>query len=285
MKLAQRVVLGYYRNKFRALARISPDKAAAAAFRLFCTPFMRLRMQPPAVFGEAASRRFTFHGIHINGFYWKAARSTAPTVLICHGFNSGSYRFDTYIKELRDKGMNVLAFDAPGHATSGGKQINVLLYRNLILHVMEQYGPVEAIMAHSLGALAASLAAEALQQANLRLVLIAPATETTTAMEQFFKTVSLSHKLQPYITRIIENVGQHPPEWFSANRAVQHIPNPVLWLHDERDALCPYADTLPTRNAQLPNVQFVTTSGLGHSNIYRNPAVMKQIITFITGQG
>lgn len=283
MKLAQRTVLGYYRYTFRALARLSPRLAARAAFRLFCTPTIRLNRHAPAVFSKAQHLRFSFEGIAISGFQWKAAGAAAPTILICHGFNSGSYRFDQYVQYFLDQGMNVLAFDAPAHGTSGGKRLNVLLYRNLLLHVQAQYGPVQGIMAHSLGGLAAALAAEAMQDAALRLVLIAPATETTTAMQQFFNLMALPAAVRTHFEQVLAEVGGHPASWFSVNRAVQQFNGPVLWLHDELDNLCPYADTTPTRDAQLSHIQFITTKGLGHSGIYRDPIMAARIVTFLTG--
>ncbi|WP_158559285.1 alpha/beta hydrolase [Deminuibacter soli] len=266
------------------MERISPRKAAESAFRLFCTPFVKLRIDTPPVFAHAEKRHFNFHGNPISGFYMKAPQPNGRCILIVHGFNSGSYRFADYATALLQLGYDVQAYDAPAHGTSGGKYITALLYRDMIVHIVKQYGPFHGIMAHSLGGLATALAAEVLQRPEMRIVLIAPATETTTAMQHYFKMVQLSPRLQPFIAQIIENLAHRPAEWFSVNRAVSTFKNPVLWLHDELDNLCPYLDTAPTRNSQLDNIQFVTTKGLGHSGIYRDKANQQRIIEFLTAR-
>ncbi len=106
-------------------------------------------------------------------------------------------------------GFQVFAFDAPGHGFSDGKTVNAFVYRNIILEVETLFGPFYGIMAHSLGALAASLAAEKLNTPDKKLVLIAPATEVRTIFTNFFKTVPLSQKTKKAFDDLVyENSGQ-----------------------------------------------------------------------------
>jgi len=69
--------------------------------------------------------------------------------------------------------------------------------------------------------------------------------------------------------------------YFSVARSVQEHSIPTLWLHDEDDWICPYEDILPIKKIAPPHVQFYITKGLGHSKIYRDTKVNKQIIDFI----
>ena len=192
MKLVQRIVLGYYRNMFDALSIVSPRKAAKLAFELFCTPYTKTRNYiAPEVFEEAEKLTLTFGMDTVKGFKWTPGENAnGKTILICHGFDSYSYRFNEYVTALLKEGFEVLAFDAPAHGISKGKTISVIQYRNMILGIDKTYGPVDGIMAHSFGGLAVALALEHLKDhESKRLVLIAPATETTHAIEEFFRFV------------------------------------------------------------------------------------------------
>src|ERR1700761_4122234 len=127
MKLAQRIVLGYYKTKFRTLAVLSPRKAAEAAFILFCTPYSgKPKREVPPVFHKAIPLHFPLEQLTLRGWKWQPEHPNGKKVLIVHGFDSCSYKFDKYVTALLLKGFEVLAFDAAGHGTSDGKLLNVL---------------------------------------------------------------------------------------------------------------------------------------------------------------
>jgi pimeloyl-ACP methyl ester carboxylesterase len=282
LKLAQRIAIAYYENKFRLLSLFSKRKAAEAAFTLFCTPYSgKPKRKAPPVFEQAEIINFSIEDLQLHGWRWKAEHSNGKKILIVHGFDSCSYRFDRYIAPLSSKGFDVITFDAPGHGLSDGRTINALAYSHAILKVEELYGSFYGIMAHSLGGLAAALAFEQLpEQENRKLILIAPTTKTTTAIDNFFKFISIPGKVQAEFHKLIEKAGEKQVTHFSTARAVQHIKAPVLWIHDEDDMICPYCDTLPVQEMKLPNVEFFITKGLGHSGIYRHEQVFKKIMNF-----
>src|SRR4051794_26178185 len=125
MKLIQKALLTYYSSKFRLLAFFSPRKAAKSAFKLFCTPYSRRKTyEAPDVFKSAEKQSFYFQEHQIHGFHWKPEVPIGHKVLICHGFDSFSYRFERYIRPLTDQGFEVFAFDAPAHGLSTGKTID-----------------------------------------------------------------------------------------------------------------------------------------------------------------
>lgn len=282
MKLKQRFVIGYYKTKFKTLAGLSPEIAAQSAFRLFCTPYSgKSKMKAPAIFHKANKLSFIIDGITVRGFQWPQNNKSAKTILICHGFDSSTYRFEKYVQQLFNEGFNVIAFDAPGHGVSDGKMINSLLYRNTILQIEKLYGPIYGIIAHSLGGLAAALAAEQLNDNNKKFVLIAPATEASTAIDNFFKVIPVNDKTIKAFENIIENLSGNPVSWFSITRVLQTVSPKVLWVHDEDDLVCPYADTKKIQEKKLHHIQFLITKDLGHSKIYRDTKVQKAIVNFM----
>lgn len=275
------MLIGYYRTKFRTIGIVSPKKAASLAFNLFCTP-LKSGKEPkiPSFFAKAEKVSFKYKNLTVRGFQWKA-EANAPKVLITHGFSSYAYKFEKYITALHKKGFEVLAFDAPGHGNSDGERINVLMYRDCILQIEKKWGALYAIIGHSLGGFAASLAIEKLSnQHDRKLILIAPATETKTAILQFTDMMKLSESVQLALIETIEKLANEPLTYFSTVRAVKATETPTLWVHDTDDKICPYQDTEPIRLHKPRHLRFITTEGLGHNKIYRDPKIVKTIIDF-----
>ncbi len=280
MKLTQRLALRYIRTKFKLLSAISKKKAAQKAFELFCTPQYRNKKKLPKIFEQAEKLQFSLDGISIKGWRWN--HPAERKVLILHGFESSAINFDRYVKPLMRKGYEVLAFDAPAHGRSGSKTITAPLYKKTILEICKRYGPVQSFMAHSFGGLAVSLALEEMNHTDdYRLVLIAPATETPTAIDTFFKFLQLDPSLRQEFEMIIVQKGGVSSSWYSVRRAMKHIRAEVLWLHDEEDEVTPLSDVFKVKAENYPNIQFVITKGLGHRRIYRDNKVTRLVVDFL----
>lgn len=280
MKFSQQLALSCIRAKFTLWATISKKKAAEKAFVLFCTPQRRNKKALPPIFKEAETLHFKLDGIPITGWRWN--KGAERKFLILHGFESSVVNFDRYIRPAIKKGMEVLAFDAPAHGRSGGKTITIPLYRKLIKEVYRKYGPIDSFMAHSFGGLAACVSLEEISHdEKCRLVLIAPATETTTAIDGFFAFLRLDPSLRPAFEKIIIKKGGVSPSWYSVTRAMKHIQAKVLWVHDEEDEITPLKDVRPVMEMKKENVEFLITKGLGHRRIYNDNNVRKKIGEFI----
>ncbi|OSZ79839.1 hypothetical protein CAP36_00820 [Chitinophagaceae bacterium IBVUCB2] len=280
MKLSQRLALRYIRTKFKLLTAISKKKAAEKAFELFCTPQSRNKKKIPRIFEEAEKLHFEIEGNTVRG--WRFNHPAEKKVLIVHGYESSVINFDRYIKPLIKKGYEVLAFDAPAHGRSSGKKITAPLYKSTIQKINKLYGPVQSYMAHSFGGLAVSLALEDISHtSDYKLVLIAPATETTTAIDTFFAFLQIDSSVKPEFEKVIIKRGGVSPEWYSIKRTMKHIRAKVRWFHDEDDDTTPLADVLKVQAENHPNIEFVITKGLGHRRIYRDNKVTKSIVEFL----
>ncbi len=280
MKLAQKIALRYYKAKFKLWSAVSKRKAAEKAFELFCTPQSRNKKELPKIFEQAENLHFKLGADNIKGWRWN--NNGGRRVLILHGYESSVTNFDRYVKLLIKKGYEVLAFDAPAHGRSGGKKINAPLYKKMIQEIHKQYGPVESYMAHSFGGLAVCLALEEMKDTNdFRLALIAPATETTTAIDTFFSFLQLDKLLRQEFDKVVIKKGGEIPAWYSIKRAMKYIRAKVLWVHDEDDNVTPLADVLKVKEENYPNIEFVFTKGLGHRRIYRDNKVIQTIIDFL----
>ena len=280
MKLTQRLALKYIRTKFKLLSAISKRKAAEKLFTLFCTPQYRNRKKLPPVFEKAEKLHFTFEGNIIRGYRWN--HPSEKKVLILHGYESSVINFDRYVKPLIRKGYEVLAFDAPAHGRSSGKTINARIYKNLIHQINNAYGPVHSYIAHSLGGLALSLYLEEIEHdATFKAILIAPAVETTTAVNSYFKFLRLDDELRKEFDKMIEQIAGKPTEWYSIARAAENINASVLFLQDKDDDMTPLKDVEPIIKKGYPNFRFIITEGLGHRRIYRDNNCSRSIIDFL----
>jgi hypothetical protein len=57
-----------------------------------------------------------------------------------------------------------------------------------------------------------------------------------------------------------------------------------LWIHDKKDRICPFSDTLQAQKNAKPHQEFFITEGLGHNKVYRDQGVMKKIGAYLTPQ-
>lgn len=280
MRIAKRLAIRYIRTKMKLLSAMSKRKAAEKAFELFTTPPTREKKQPPPVFHKAESLRFPFQQFSIQGYRWQHPQD--KKVLILHGFESSVVNFDRYIPPLLKKGFEVLAFDAPAHGRSTGKRIHAVDYKNFILHILDQYGPVKNFITHSFGGLALSLVLDEIpHDESWKAVLIAPATESTTAMNQFFQFLKLDDEVKHEFKHLIEETNGKPLSWYSVARAADNIKAEVLFLQDKQDLQTPLEDVLPIMEKNYPNFRFVISDGLGHRRIYKEADSIETIMQFL----
>jgi len=282
---SERIYLQYLRTKFKTISKLAPATAGRMAFDLFCTPYPKYKKRKaPAIFNHATKRTVVLKDqTKIHGFEWLPNHPNGETVLIAHGYASFAYKFEQYITPLLKMGFRVLAFDAPAHGQSEGKHIHVVIYQEAIHQIMQQAGPVHHFIGHSLGALTLSMIAEQVDQAESRkFILIAPATKTTTTFANFFKMMHLNEVTIAAFLKEVSNRTNFSVEHFAADRALTNYQGPLLWVHDEKDFVCPYEDIIDFKEKAQNNIKFLITNGLGHNKVYKTAEVIDQIMAFLT---
>ena len=282
MKLAQKLAIKYVRAKLKMVALVSKPKAAKKALKLFSTPRKKAKVKTPPIFEKGIKLSFKLGDNTIRGHRWLPKGSPLKKVLVQHGYESSSMKFSGYISAFVKKGYEVLAFDAPAHGESGGKEINLPMYTQMIEEVYNRFGPIDSFLAHSFGGLALAHFLEKIPfNEHTKVVLIAPATETVTAVDMFFEVLELDSEVRKeFDTMIFQKTG-NKTEYFSVRRAMKHIKAPVLWVHDEEDDITPIKDVLKVKEENFPNIQFMFTKGLGHRKIYRDEKVMEAVVDFL----
>jgi len=282
LKLNQKLALRYVRARLNILSLVSPRKAAIKAFRFFCTPRQRVTKKGSVLFEGGERLSFPLDKHTIRGHRWLPDTPPLKRVLIAHGFESASRNFDHYISTFLKKGYEVVAFDAPAHGRSGGRRILLPDYIKVLRTIEQNYGPFNSYMGHSFGGLALSLFLENTpHNADTRLVLVAPAVETTTAVAAFAGLLHLSPEVRKEMDEYVQEISGHPFAWYSLRRALHHIQASIFYLQDEEDRITPSKEARVVQQDNHPNVRFLFTKGLGHRKIYKDAEIMNKIVSFL----
>ena len=247
---------------------------------MFSTPFRKSENPTPAIFKKAENFSIKVNGENINGYRWNAIAK--KQLLILHGFESRAYKFDMYIGPMLAEGWGVVIMDAKAHGKSEGDSIIIPDYVSMIQHLENDFGKFSAYLAHSFGGIAVSLHLEKAKNTSARLVLIAPATETDTAINLFSKIVDLKKEVRIAINDLILEKSGKPTSFYSLKRIVPKLENKILWVHDKNDKITPLSDMESLMIDQLIHVEFIITEGFGHSRIYKEKEVIGSVIAFIT---
>ena len=279
---AQKLAITYYKTRLHFMNSISRNWAAAAAFDIFTKPYKVKFKKDPPIWEKAEQLSLTTEHGMLAGFCWKPGKPSGKKLLIIHGFAGNSRAFDRFIRPLLAMGYEVYAYDAPAHGKSDGNRLNVSLYMNAIQLIIEKHGYFEAYLAHSLGGLSLMLLLHQLKHDDApKIVLIAPATESTTAADHFFGFLKLPASLRVAFEKKVEEMSGVPLQWYSISRILHDVKGDILWVHDKDDHTTPIEDVYPLVYNEPGHVRFHFTEGLGHSRIYKDNSVKKVILDFL----
>lgn len=288
VRAVNRAKLGGLRLSFRALDRLAPDLGSRWATRLWCTPptgAARLRDDRP---GDGESRLLDTPAGRIHTETWGLPGSAAPVYLM-HGWGGRRGQLGALVEPLLDRGHRVVAFDVPGHGDSGpghlGRgQSSVLDFSRGLTEVVARHGAPAAVVAHSLGACGAAIAVgDGLDVP--RLALIAPNNDPLGRAADFARVFGFTERIQNRMLARIERLGGRPLEDFLVTDLPRRAtPPPTRILHDRRDKEVPYAEGVALAEA-WPSAELVTTEGLGHGRILRDPEVIAAVVDFATKKG
>ncbi len=270
------------RGLLAVLQGLSPRLAARVALRLFLTP-VRRKLNPA---DEADMYRARHHflrcanGDPLRVYEWGEGPRTA---LILHGWGSHAARFTTLVRALTDRGWRVLAPDAPGHGESHGSTSSLPQFIGALDAVIGQLGPVHALVGHSMGSLAICRRMSDAQRAPpgsvSKVVLVSVPSGIAFLVESFEQIFGVGEATHREGLALFERRFGGRPEDFMALGA-RRVELPVLLVHDEDDDVVP-CDHSRQLLLRLPAARLVTTRGMGHSGMLRDPPTLTAIADFL----
>jgi len=263
----------------RALSAVAPGAASAVALRLFRTP-------PRHAFSDFESRVLdgartaTLSVPHtpdpIPVWIW----GEGSPVLLVHGWGSRGARLGSFVAPLLRLGHSVIAFDAPGHGAARERLSSLPQFVFAIEAAAREHGPFAAIVAHSMGGAATTLAMARGVQAE-RVVFLAPAADPAGYVRYFVSLLGIPEDMGRRMReRIVARFGM---EWseFDTVAAARRLTAPLLVFHDAQDSEVPVSNGEAIA-AAWPGATLVRTEGLGHKRIVHDEGVVRRAVQFLT---
>jgi pimeloyl-ACP methyl ester carboxylesterase/ribosomal protein S18 acetylase RimI-like enzyme len=269
------------KSLLRVLQAVSPRLAGRLAFKLFLKPARReLHATDAAFMASAKQRQLQVGDDRVQVYEWGTG---ARTVLVVHGWGSRAARFAPLASALASRGWRVLAFDAPGHGLSPGASSSLPQFMAALDAIAMQLGPVQAVIGHSLGALAiACQRASAPPWAGSlqKVVLVSMPAGAAFLVDSFQQMFGIGAATARQLLARFRQRFDTTPEFFSASPDAAPLQHATLLVHDRHDDIVPFAHS----EQLLPRLKagtLLATESLGHSALTRDAATNQAIGAFL----
>jgi pimeloyl-ACP methyl ester carboxylesterase len=255
-----------------------PQLAERWAFRRFMTP---ARQKPPSVeaalLAAARSLRVELEpsGDRLAAWQW----GEGPPVLLVHGWEGRAAQFSEWIPRLIERGFSAVAFDAPAHGRSPGGQASLRTFALAARSVAARVGPLQGLVGHSLGGLAALLALRQDLRAESAVVIAPPSPGSH--FSGFCRQLGLDSGARSRIAQRIETEVGLPFDAVEGSALAADLRTPGLVIHDRSDKEAPFYVGAATA-AAWPDAILHATVALGHRRILRDPEVVETALGFIS---
>lgn len=277
----QRARLATIRSAFGVLDRVAPAVSARWALRLWSAlPTARgLRRDERPGDGRRSTVALP-RGRDVVVETW----GEGEPVYLVHGWGGWRGQLGMMITPLVAAGRRVVAFDAPSHGESGPghlgpRRSTAVEMMDAFAAVAAAHGTPSAVVGHSLGATVATLvAADGLDVG--RLALVAPSADVLTMTEVMARRLGYGPRTKRRFDALLESMAGRPLRDFDLTGHA--ITVPALVVHDKRDKEVPHAQGVQIAEA-WPNAALLSTDGLGHQRILRDPGVIQAVSRFATG--
>ncbi|QFG24945.1 alpha/beta fold hydrolase [Actinomadura sp. WMMB 499] len=274
-----RAPLPVRRLGYAAFGALAPAAAGRRATDAFSTT-RALGLRPDDVVPLGA-RRFRVDGDPDvrGGYVWG---EDGPVALLVHGWGIDSSSMQALVPPLRALGYRVATFDAPGHGVAAGSQATMTQFTRATGAVLDALGDVRAVVAHSLGSIAAAGALAARPGAPVRcLALLAPTCTLTGVLERWARSdLRLRRPVVAEIYRELRRRNGVPVGHWDVVGLGGGLDLPALVLHDPHDDVVPYAEAREVA-AGLRGARLEDAPG-GHFGILLDPGVRDRVAAFVT---
>jgi len=274
--------LRWLRAGLGVLQGFSSSLAARVAFRLFLTPSRRrLDAADAAALKQARVHRLPCGDGQIQVYEWGDGLRTA---VILHGWGSHAPRFVPLVEALVDDGWRVLAPDAPGHGQSTGKLSSLPQFITALDAIGLRFGPPDAVIGHSLGALAIALWLSDPTRDPTRkprkAVLISTPPGAPFLIDSFHDMLGIRPATRFRMAGLFHRRFGADPDHFTCLPAAASVGVPVLLVHDRQDDVVPIGHSAEL-NLCIPQSLLHATDGLGHSGLLRHAGTIERIKGFL----
>jgi len=263
----------------KLLQAINTDLATKFAAKIYGTPLkFKIPERELMMRNSAKNEILKIESINKDVMVYRYGFSKKK-VLIVHGWaGRGTQLYQLSDKILENK-MMVISFDGPAHGLSTGKTTIITDFVETIKEVNKKYGPFEAAIGHSFGAMSL-LNAVARGLDIPKLVLIGADNSIREITQQFVKKIELKPIIAIKLEQLFYKKYNVNIEDYSSRNAAKKVDIPTLVIHDSNDKFVPVSSAITIRQS-LKNGELLITNGLGHHKIFKDNFVIQRIIDFI----
>jgi pimeloyl-ACP methyl ester carboxylesterase len=209
-------------------------------------------------------------------YHWSGK---GPKIVLVHGWSSRATNFYEIIEKLILLDYNVYAFDAVAHGESKGIITNIPELIKTLEELIQEWGPVEAILGHSGGGFASAYVV-AQNPRIKKLILISPFNKVTDVFKKYFEMIQLGEKARLLMIGYFTKLTGKKVQELSGELSAQAIRAKTLVIHDRNDKEVQVEDSIDIAK-NLKNGQLILTEGLGHRRILRDEMVINKLVNFL----
>jgi len=252
--------IGIYLN---LISFVFPKKANQLAHSFFSEPRKGklTKDKLPKILREAHSETIQYNNETIQTYIWKGNETI---ILLIHGWESNSARWKKMLPYLKESGSTIIAIDGPAQGLSSGKEFTVIKYAEFIDVVVKKYQP-HYIIGHSMGGKASLYYQYKYQNPIVKkMVILGSPSDSKILFTNFIKLLSLNSKIEKALENQYIVLLNHSLDQFTAKLFASKIKAKGLVVHDINDTTVLFEEGKKIISL-WKDVQFIETSGLGHS--------------------
>ena len=266
--------VGFYLN---CLVFFHSEKAAKFAYKLFSEPRAGKlqKNQLPEILKNSKMESFIFEENEFQTYTWQGNENI---ILLVHGWESNSSRWERLLPYLKKTSSTIIAIDAPAHGLSNGKEFNVPNYAKAIQNLVKIYNP-KVLIGHSIGGAACIYYQFLNQNPNIeKMVLLGAPSDLQNLIQNYCNMLSLNSKLQSKLEIVFSGKFNLNVEDFSARKFAKTIDTKALIIHDVADKIVAFSEAEKI-SGSWKNKIFIETKDLGHS--LHNENLYQKITSFL----
>lgn len=266
--------IGFYIN---LLSFAFPKKATQLAHTFFSEPRKGKLTKDnlPKVLQDSHSETIQYDEESIQTYIWKGNETI---ILLIHGWESNSSRWKKMLPFLKKSGSTIIAIDGPAQGLSSGKEFTIIKFAEFIDIVAEKYKP-QYIIGHSMGGKACLYYQYKYQNPSIKkMVILGSPSDFKIIFQNFIALLGLNNKISKALESQYTVLLNHNFDQFTAQQFASKLNVKGLVAHDIEDTTVLFEEGKKIASA-WKDVQFIETSGLGHS--LHNDDLYKKIALFL----
>lgn len=270
-----RTIIGFGKT----LQFISKDLATLFAAKLFSRPFKVKAPEREMMMRNSAKKETLKLANSKSDIQMYIYGYSKVKVLMVHGWaGRGTQLFQIADKVLENR-MMVVSFDGPAHGLSTGKRTNMMEFLEAIREVDKKYGPFDAAIGHSFGAMALINAVAGGLKVK-KLVTVGADNSIPRIFQYYIQKIELKPVIAKKLEKLFEDKYHVTLDSLTSQNKALDVDIPTLVIHDSEDRIVNVSSAVAIRQ-NLKQGELLITHGLGHHKIFKDTIVIQRIIDFI----